>query len=88
MLISAALFSFPTALLGLVYKNSTTYEGLYAEYIWWHMWFGILLTVLAMIAVYIRESKGIIKTYYAVLCLLFIIVNITAMLGGSITFGS
>lgn len=87
MLIAAAILAIPTAIFGLIYSYTASYEGLLADFVWWHMWFGIITAVFAVIVVFIRERKGLSKLYYTCLFLLFLLVNITGMLGGGMTFG-
>lgn len=87
MLISAAILSVPTALLGLTYSYTATYSGLLADFVWWHMWAGITTAVFAIIVAFLRESYGTTKLYYTCLVLLFLLINITGFLGGGMTFG-
>ena len=87
MLISGAILVVPTAILGLIYSWTGNYEGIFAELVQWHMWFGIATVIFAMIAAYLRESQGTSKAYYLSLLILFLLVNITGMFGGDIAFG-
>lgn len=87
MLITAAITGIPTALLGLIYSYTASYEGLLSDFVWWHMWFGIATAIFAIIVAYIRETQDISQLYYVCLFLLFLLVNITGTLGGGITFG-
>ena len=87
MLIAAAVFSVPTALLGLTYSYTSSYSGILAEFIWWHMWFGIATAIFAIVVAFLRELLGRSKLYYTSLFLLFLLVNITGYLGGGMTFG-
>ena len=87
MLIAAAIFSAPTALLGLTYSYTATYTGTLDDFVWWHMWLGFITAVFAIFVAIIRERWGISKPYYTCLVLLFLLVNITGFLGGGITFG-
>jgi len=87
MLISAAVISIPTALLGLTYSYTTTYSGLLADYIFWHMWLGIATAIFAILLAYYRERFGRNKLYLSSLFLLLILVNATAYFGGEMTFG-
>ncbi len=87
MLIAAAVFSVPTALLGLTYSYTASYSGILADFIWWHMWFGIATAVFAIIVAFLRERLGRSKLYFTSLFLLFLLVNITGYLGGGMTFG-
>lgn len=87
MLISAAILAIPTALLGLIYSYTSTYTGLLADFVWWHMWTGISTAIFAIIVASLRERYGTTKLYYACLVLLFLLVNITGFLGGGMTFG-
>ena len=87
MLIAAAVFSVPTALLGLTYSYTASYNGILADFIWWHMWFGIATAVFAIIVAFLRKRLGRSKFYFTSLFLLFLLVNITGYLGGGMTFG-
>ncbi len=87
MIIAAAILAVPTAMLGLIYSYTTSYSGLLANFIWWHMWAGISTTIFAIFVAFIRERLGISKIYYASLFILFLLVNITGYLGGGMTFG-
>lgn len=87
MLIAAAILAFPTALLGLTYSYTASYNGLLADFVWWHMWFGFATAILAIFVAFIRERWGISELYYTCLVLLFLLVNITGFLGGGMTFG-
>ena len=87
MLIAAAIFAVPTALLGLIYSYTAYYNGLLADFIWWHMWAGISTTIFAIFVVFLRERLGKSEIYYASLFLLFLLINITGYLGGGMTFG-
>lgn len=87
MLIAAAIFAVPTALLGLIYSYTASYSGLLADFIWWHMWAGISTVVFAIFVAFLRERLGRSKLYYTSLFLLFLLVNITGYLGGGMTFG-
>jgi uncharacterized membrane protein len=87
MLIAAAILAVPTALLGLTYSYTATYNGILADFVWWHMWFGFATASFAIFVAFIRERWGISKLYYTCLVLLFLLVNITGFLGGGMTFG-
>lgn len=87
MIIAAAVLAIPTAVLGLIYSYTSSYSGLLADFIWWHMWAGISTTIFAIFVVFLRERWGISKLYYACLFLLFLLVNVTGYLGGGMTFG-
>lgn len=87
MLIAAAILAVPTALLGLAYSYTATYNGILADFVWWHMWFGFTTAIFAIFVAFIREHWGISKFYYTCLVLLFLLVNITGFLGGGMTFG-
>lgn len=87
MLTAAAILAIPTALLGLIYRTTADYDGLLAQFVWWHQWLGIATAVLACFAVYLRERTGRGALYIASLVLLFLLVNITGFFGGGLTFG-
>lgn len=87
MLIAAAVFSVPTAVLGLTYSFTASYSGILADFMWWHMWAGISTTIFAIFVAFFRERLGRSKIYYTSLFILFLLVNITGYLGGGMTFG-
>lgn len=87
MLIAAAIFATPTALLGLIYSYSSSYENLLSDFLQLHMWFGITTAVISIIVAFLRERYGVGKLYYTCLTLLFFLVNMTGFFGGGLTFG-
>lgn len=87
MLISTAIISPPTALLGFIYSYSAFYSGLIETFLFWHMWLGILTAAFAVAILFIRERVGLVKFYYTCLILLFLMINITGFFGGGMTFG-
>ena len=87
MILSAAVTVIPTVLTGLAYGYNAQYEGVMASYFWWHRFFGIFTALLAIITAVIREFPSTRAAYYLCLFLLFISVNVTGFLGGSLTFG-
>ncbi len=87
MLIAAAVFSVPTAFLGLAYSFTASYSGILADFMWWHMWAGISTAIFAILVAFLRERLGRSKIYYTSLFLLFLLVNITGYLGSGMTFG-
>lgn len=87
MLIAAAILAAPTALLGLTYSYTATYNGILADFVWWHMWFGFATAIFAIFVVLLRELSGRSALYYICIFLLFLMVNITGFLGGGMTFG-
>jgi len=87
LIISAAILSTPTALLGLIYSYSASYEGLMETFLLWHMWFGISTAALAIGVAFIRECIGPNSLYYFCMVLLVLMVNITGFFGGEMTFG-
>lgn len=54
MLIAAAILAVPTALLGLTYSYTATYDGILADFVWWHMWFGFATAILPFCGFYSR----------------------------------
>lgn len=84
LLLSAAILSPITALLGWVYSHSFTYEGLMDTYLHWHMWLGITTAVLSIWIVCIRERSPL---YYLLLSALFMLVCLVGYFGGAMTFG-
>jgi len=87
LIISAAILTPLTSLLGLIYSFSFAYEGLMETFLFWHMWFGISTAILTVIAAYIRERFGRTTTYLFCLILILLMVNITGFFGGGVTFG-
>ncbi len=87
MLITAAILIVPTAIFGYIYSTTGVYQGLLADFLWWHMWFGISTAVLTILTAYLKIKKGPIPLYYILLFIIFFLVNITSMLGGGMTFG-
>lgn len=92
MVLAAAVMVLPTVLTGLAYGYNVPYEGVMASYFWWHRFFGLFTAFLAITTAVFRElpsqrfpCAG--AAYYLCLFLLFISVNVTAFLGGSLTFG-
>lgn len=87
MLITAAVLTPITALLGLIYSYSASYSGVMETFLWWHMWLGILTTIFTVATLILRECWGVGKLYYWCLTILFFMVNITGFFGGGMTFG-
>lgn len=87
MLIASAVLAIPTAFLGLTYSYTATYNGILADFVWWHMWLGFATATFAIFVAFIRERWGISKLYYTCLVFLFLLVNVTGFLGGAMTFG-
>lgn len=92
MIVAAAVTAIPTALTGFAFSYGADYEGLQASYFWWHRFFGIFTTLLAIITAVFRELPSqklpyFKAAYYLCLFLLFISVNVTGFFGGSLTFG-
>lgn len=87
ILISAAIITPPTALLGLIYSYTAFYSGLMETFLLWHMWFGIWTAVFTVTVAFIRERIGTKKLYYFSLALLVLMINITGFFGGGMTFG-
>ncbi len=87
MIITAAVFAVPTAIFGLMYRNSGIYEGILAQYVQWHMWLGIATALSAVAVALVRETFGKTKYYYITLFLLLLCVNLTSFIGGLMTFG-
>lgn len=86
-LIGAALFSVPTALMGLALKFSNTYEGIEDTFVFYHMILGLATMFLALLVVWIREKAGFSKGYGIAFILLLILVSLTGYLGGAASFG-
>lgn len=82
MLIAATLFALPTALFGYALSIHTT---LTAD-LYWHRLFGFFTAFFAIITLLLRE-KQYRRSYQFALLILFLSINITASLGGDMTFG-
>jgi uncharacterized membrane protein len=92
MILAAAIFALPTALLGLAYGYGQVYEGLNLELFVWHRYFGLLTAGLAIITAilkecFVRQSASSLTGYYICLFLLFISVSLTGAFGGGLAFG-
>jgi uncharacterized membrane protein len=92
MILAAAVFAPPTALLGLAFGYGQPYEGLSLEFYIWHRYFGLLTAGLAVIAAILRERcvrhpNVSAISYYLCLFLLFICVSLTGAFGGGLAFG-
>ncbi len=92
MVLAGAVTVIPTVLTGLAYGYNAQYEGIMSTYFWWHRFSGIFTAMLAIITAVIRELPQqkfpyLRTAYYICLSLLFISVNVTGFLGGSLTFG-
>lgn len=87
LLYSAAIAAPLTALLGLIYSYSTSYNGYMETLLLWHMWFGILTAIFTVVLALMRNRGDLRKLYYGCLVLLVIMVNTTAFYGGGMTFG-
>lgn len=92
MILSAAIFALPTALLGLALGYGQNYEGISLDLYVWHRYFGFLTAGLAILAAILRErylqkySTSLVG-YYVCLFLLFLSVSLTGAFGGSLAFG-
>ncbi|MBA2369052.1 MAG: hypothetical protein H0V82_08535 [Candidatus Protochlamydia sp.] len=92
MLISAAVLTPLTALLGFALGFGQFYEGTMNDIYSWHRYFGIVTTILVLWAVRLRENyftgKALhLRSYYICLLFLFISLNLTGLLGGALAFG-
>lgn len=87
MLISASILAVPTALFGLIYSYLSSYNSFLETLLYWHMWCGIATALFASYVTFLREYKGVSLHYYFALFFLFLLVSMTALLGGRITFG-
>lgn len=92
MIISAAIFALPTALLGFAMSYEQNYEGISLDLFLWHRYFGFLTAGLAILAAilrerYQRELSQSLTCYYLSLFFLFVSVSLTGAFGGSLTFG-
>lgn len=92
MILTAAIFALPTALLGWALSSGQHYEGVQLDLFVWHRYFGFLTAGLAIFAAILRERCTHEKTssvvgYYLCLFFLFLSVSFTGAFGGSLAFG-
>lgn len=92
MILAAAVFSLPTALLGLAYGYGQTYEGVSSDLYIWHRFFGLVTALLAIVTAvlkerYLRQDTLTQTGYLLSLFFLFICVSLTGAFGGSLAFG-
>lgn len=92
MLLAAAAFALPTALLGWALGSGQHYEGVSLDLYAWHRYFGFMTAALAIVTAVLRERCVHEKTssvfgYYFSLFLLFLSVSLTGAFGGSLAFG-
>lgn len=92
MIISAAIWAPPTALLGWALSYGSVYEGVRYDLFAWHRYFGSVTAILAVAAAFLRYSYRQRRTttltyYYTTLFFLFLSVFLTGLLGGSLVFG-
>lgn len=92
MILSAAIFALPTALLGFALSYEQNYTGISLDLYVWHRYFGFLTAGLAILAAilrerYNRELSASLSSYYVCLFLLFLSVSLTGAFGGGLTFG-
>ncbi len=92
MILAAAIFGLPTALLGLAFGYGQNYEGMSLDLYVWHRYFGLLTAGLAIIAAILRERYAperatSLTSYYICLFFLFLSVSLTGAFGGSLAFG-
>lgn len=92
MIVAAAFTAIPASIFGFLLSYHISYEGIMADFFWWHRFLGIWLTLLAIVTAVLNEGfyqKGwkTRKAYFVCLTLLFLGVNVVGFLGGSVTFG-
>jgi len=92
MIIAAAISAIPTALFGFAFGYDAHYEGILANFFWWHRFLGVFSTLLTIATAILRELHSrkqwnTMKAYYICLAIIFISVNLTGFLGGRMTFG-
>jgi uncharacterized membrane protein len=92
MIVAAAVWAPPTALLGFAYSYHQVYTGIYQDLFVWHRYFGSVSALLAVVTAYLRyayvnQKSQSLTTYYCCLFFLFICVSLTCLFGGSLTFG-
>lgn len=92
MILAAAIFALPTALLGLALGYSSHFEGEQLDLYAWHRNFGLMTAGLAILTAILRERCVAEKTssatgYYLSLFVLFIFVSLTGAFGGDLAFG-
>jgi uncharacterized membrane protein len=92
MILAAAIFAVPTALLGLSLGYGNHYEGELLNLYTWHRAFGLATAALAVVTAILREGYTrhvfySLTGYYIALAVLFVLVSLTGTFGGEMTFG-
>lgn len=87
MILATALTAIPTVLFGLALGYEAQYEGILADFYWWHRFCGLLTLMVAFITAYWREYVARDHLYITFLTLLVVLITLTGYLGGSLTFG-
>jgi uncharacterized membrane protein len=91
MLVSAAILTPPTALLGFALSDGQIYEGTLNDLYVWHRYFGIVTAILALWAVSLRTRAVRLNrsrlSYAICLFFLFLSVNLAGLFGGGLAFG-
>lgn len=92
MILCTAISAILTVLTGFAFAYQMHYEGILATFYWLHLSLGILIALLAVVAVFLRElhaNKKLtsLRAYYFCIVALFISVNATGFFGGEMTFG-
>ena len=92
IIVAAAIFAPPTALLGLALSYDQSYSGVALDLLTWHRYFGIVTACLVVVAAilrerYVRQYTLSLTSYYVCLVLLFLCINLTGVFGGSLSFG-
>src|SRR5262249_6508898 len=92
MIIAAAISAIPTTLSGFAFGYDAHYEGILADFFWWHRFLGVFTTLLTIVTAILKELHSrkqwnTMAAYYICLAVIFISVNLTGFLGGGMTFG-
>lgn len=92
MILAAAIFALPTALLGYAFSFGFHYEGIESDLFFWHGTFGFITAGLAILTAILRErcvhdQSPTPIPYYLSLFALFLFVSLTGAFGGSLAFG-
>lgn len=89
MIRAGAMAAIPAALLGVAYGygEAAEYDGILADFFWWHRLLGLTTAGLAVAAVFLRERIDARVAYRWILLAAVISVSIAGYLGGGMTYG-
>lgn len=85
-IIMSAISVVPAVLSGFAFSYEVPYEGIMSDYLWWHQAFGLETAGLTFVTWYLK-AKNYKALYITALVLLILLVAVTGLIGGSLTFG-